>query len=299
MINYTNLNQNINIYFKEIRSFKSLSKRDEEILFSRIELGDKKAETEVFNRLAKLAVAVAKTYTCRPELLSDLIQEANLGVLTAIHKFDINKGYRFSSYARWWMKARISKYLNEMSVVRPGTNSRILWLAKKIAEQFYMENCREISDIELLDELESRGEVVTDVTVLVSIKSVRIDNPINDDDRKSQMELEVFTNRTKTSNEYEDQAEDDDLASLIKSRLNRLTTRERELILLKFGFTTGYEFESYDALTKEWNKGKTQYLYDENGDVILNDKGDPKKNPEYLTQERVRQIVIAALKKMK
>ena len=298
-MNYTNRTECINIYFKEIKSFKSMTREDEITLFARIAAGDTRVETEIFNRMAKLAVATAKTYTCDPILLEDLIQEANHGVLTAIRKYDPALGFRFSSYAIWWMKAYISTFLNEMNIVHPTCNSKIIWKAKKIAEEFYMNHQRDITEVELLEALEEMGEVVTDVTVLVSIKSVRIDNPINDDDRKSQMELEVFTNRTKTFNEYEDQAEDDDLASLIKSRLNRLNPRERELILLKFGFTTGYEFESYDALTKEWNKGKTQYLYDENGDVILNDKGDPKKNPEYLTQERVRQIVIAALKKMK
>ena len=280
MINYTNLNQNINIYFKEIRSFKSLSKRDEEILFSRIELGDKKAETEVFNRLAKLAVAVAKTYTCRPELLSDLIQEANLGVLTAIHKFDINKGYRFSSYARWWMKARISKYLNEMNVVRPGTNSRILWLAKKIAEQFYMENCREISDIELLDELESRGEVVTDLTAILSIKAVRIDVPINEQSDAAQVDLGIFSTRTASRNEFEEDEENESLSSDIARRMSRLDSREQEIVRLKFGFITGYEIETNKDLTKEWN-----------------DRHPEQKTP--LTEERVRQILVGALKKMK
>ena len=280
MINYTNLNQSINIYFKEIRSFKSLSKTDEEILFARIELGDKKAETEVFNHLAKLAVAVAKTYTCRPELLSDLIQEANLGVLTAIHKFDINKGYRFSSYARWWMKARISKYLNEMNVVRPGTNSRILWLAKKIAEQFYMENCREISDIELLDELESRGEVVTDLNAILSIKAVRIDVPINEQSDTAQVDLGIFSTRTASRNEFEEDEENESLSSDIARRMSRLDSREQEIVRLKFGFITGYEIETNKDLTKEWN-----------------DRHPEQKTP--LTEERVRQILVGALKKMK
>jgi RNA polymerase nonessential primary-like sigma factor len=280
MINYTNLNQNINIYFKEIRSFKSLSKTDEEILFARIELGDKKAETEVFNRLAKLAVAVAKTYTCRPELLSDLIQEANLGVLTAIHKFDINKGYRFSSYARWWMKARISKYLTEMNVVRPGANTRILWLAKRIAEQFYMENCREISDIELLDELESRGEVVTDLNAILSIKAVRIDVPINEQSDTAQVDLGIFSTRTASRNEFIEEEENESLSSDIARRLSRLDAREREIVCLKFGFITGYEIETNKDLTKEWN-----------------DRHPEQKTP--LTEERVRQILVGAIKKMK
>ena len=74
---YTILNDNINIYFKEIRKNVFMNKREEDALFKRIAKGDQTARTQVFNSLAKLAVFIAKTYTNDPDLLQDLIQEAN------------------------------------------------------------------------------------------------------------------------------------------------------------------------------------------------------------------------------
>ena len=280
MINYTNLNQNINIYFKEIRSFGSLTREEEVSLFARSAQGDKRAETEVFNKMAKLAVAVAKTYTCNPDLLEDLIQEANMGVLTAIQKYDPSMGFRFSSYARWWMKACISKYLNEMNIVHPTCNSRLICLAKTIAEQFYMKNHREILDVELLEELESRGEIVADVTTLISVHTVRIDTPIDEQTEHVKMELEVFNGKTASDNDILGETENEALNQEVSVRLSLLTEREQEIILLKFGFTTGYALESNKALAEEWNKRHPEL-----------------KTP--LTEERIRQIVITALKKMR
>ena len=146
-------NKNIDIYFKEIKSNENLTREDEITLFTRIAKGDKSAEVEVFNKMSKLAVAIAKTYTGTPELLEDLIQEANMGVLTAIKKYDVALGYRFSSYARWWMKSYITTFLNNMGMVHPS-NTQVLDKAKKIREAFFKKNHREISECELLDRLE-------------------------------------------------------------------------------------------------------------------------------------------------
>lgn len=278
MINYTNLNQNINIYFKEIRNFSSLTREDEIALFSRITNGDKTAESEIFNKMAKLAVNIAKTYTSNPELLEDLIQEANLGILTAIKKYDLTTGYRFSSYARFWMKAFISKYLDEIGIVH-HCNSRLIELANKIREKFYMENMREISEVELMEMLEDAGEVVNDITAIINITSVRIDLPLGGEEEDiTRGETGEFAEKTASTNAFVMEEEKESLSSDIAKRLARLTTREQQLILMKFGFSTGYEMD-YKSITEKWNEGKSE--------------------KDQLTQERVRQIVVAALKKMK
>lgn len=112
-------NQNINIYFNEVNANYSTLTREEEVeLFNRVAAGDKKAESIIFNKMAKMAIAFAKLYTGDPELLEDLIQEANIGILDAIQKYDINSGHRFSTYAQFWMKANITKFLNENGLVR-------------------------------------------------------------------------------------------------------------------------------------------------------------------------------------
>ena len=268
-MNYTNLNQNINIYFKEIRNNKSLTRNDEIALFTRIATGDKVAEEEVFNKMAKLAVNIAKTYTCDPELLEDLIQEANLGILTAIKKYDLTTGFRFSSYARWWMKASISTFLNELGIVHPST-SRLITLANKIREKFYMENQREISEYELMDKLEEMGEVVTDPSVITSIKKVRIDLPVNEDDDVTKRDFGEFADRTASDNEFLADENQETISADVSKLMMVLTDREKKFVKMNFGIGCDYEM-TYKQIAEK----------------------------EGMTQERVRQIILGALKKMK
>ena len=290
-------NKNIDIYFKEIKSNENLTREDEITLFTRIAKGDKSAEVEVFNKMSKLAVAIAKTYTGSPELLEDLIQEANMGVLTAIKKYDVALGYRFSSYARWWMKSYITTFLNNMGMVHPS-NTLILDKAKKIRETFLKKNHREISECELLDRLEEMGVLVSDVNAITSVLVTSIDQRVDEDEDTVASECGEFAERTSCRNDYESEIENQELSRKIEVLMSRLTAREQTLVRMRFGFTTGSEMD-FDSITMRWNEGKSKYLLDENGNIVLNNNGKPKGNPEYLTTERVRQIVVAAVKKMK
>ena len=290
-------NKNIDIYFKEIKSNENLTREDEITLFTRIAKGDKSAEVEVFNKMSKLAVAIAKTYTGSPELLEDLIQEANMGVLTAIKKYDVALGYRFSSYARWWMKSYITTFLNNMGMVHPS-NTLVLDKAKKIRETFLKKNHREISECELLDRLEEMGVLVSDVNAITSVLVTSIDQRVDEDEDTVASECGEFAERTSCRNDYESEIENQELSRKIEVLMSRLTAREQTLVRMRFGFTTGSEMD-FDSITMRWNEGKSKYLLDENGNIVLNNNGKPKGNPEYLTTERVRQIVITAVKKMK
>ena len=290
-------NKNIDIYFKEIKSNENLTREDEITLFTRIAKGDKSAEVEVFNKMSKLAVAIAKTYTGSPELLEDLIQEANMGVLTAIKKYDVALGYRFSSYARWWMKSYITTFLNNMGMVHPS-NTLVLDKAKKIRESFLKKNHREISECELLDRLEEMGVLVSDVNAITSVLVTSIDQRVDEDEDTVASECGEFAERTSCRNDYESEIENQELSRKIEVLMSRLTAREQTLVRMRFGFTTGSEMD-FDSITMRWNEGKSKYLLDENGNIVLNNNGKPKGNPEYLTTERVRQIVVAAVKKMK
>ena len=296
-MNYTVLNNNLNLYFKEIRNFSNLTREDEVTLFGRINQGDKYAETELFNKVAKLAVAVAKTYTGKPELLEDIIQVANMGILTAIRKYDVALGYRFSSYAYWWMKAYINTFLNNMEMVHPS-NTQVLDKAKKIKEVFFKKNHREISECELLDKLEEMGIMVSDVDSITTALVTSIDQNINEDEDTVAGEYGEFAERTSSRNDYESEIENQALSNKIEILLSRLTSREQTLVRMRFGFTTGSEMD-FESIAERWNDGKSKYLLDENGNTVFNNNGKPKGNPEYLTTERVRQIVTAAIKKMK
>lgn len=272
---YTILTDNINLYFKEIRKNVFLDRKKEVALFKRIAKGDQAAKTEVFNSLAKLAVFIAKTYTNDPDMLQDLIQEANLGILIAIDKYEPQRGHRFSSYARWWMKAQIMNAINEKDAVHPA-NMQLTYKARKVRENFFKEYHRDITEYELMDILEDMGEVVTDVSAIVNVVMERVDLPT--EDGTTMMESGEFALNTSHSNDFIYQEENEDLNDEIARRLRRLTPREQTIVKMKFGI--GYDYEmDYATIAEKYNEGK------------------PEK--EQLCMERIRQICTQAIKKMK
>lgn len=279
-MNYTARNTGIDIYFKEIRNFSGMSMDDEERLFTRIKAGDTAAETEVFNKNAKLAVAIAKTYTGDADLLSDLIQEANMGILKAISKFDYTKGFRFGSYARFWMKAYISDFLNELGIVHPN-NPSLIQKVRKVARDFYAKNNREATEYELMEILEDMGEMVTDTSILSGIKVDSLDKTFGDDADFTLADSAEISNRTASINDFEDDIRKESLKSEILGMMNCLDERERRMIKMYYGI--GYDYEmDYNAIAEK----ETKRLQE-------------TKPGKSITAERVRQIVIAAEKKMR
>jgi len=273
-MNYTEHNKNIDIYFKEISKFNSMTREDEIILFARIAKGDKSAETEIFNKMSKLAVNIAKTYTGKADLLSDLIQEANYGVLKAIYKYDVNMGFRFSSFARWWMKAYIADFMRDLGMVHP-TNNRYDAKVKEIREDYFRKYHREISVYDLMDALEEMGVIVTDPSALTQIVVTSIDQTREDDDFTFESS-ETFNNKTASRNEAEDQMDSEQLSEDLRKMMMKLDDRERQFVMWNFGIGCDFEMD-YKSMTEKYNKTHTKQL----------------------TMERVRQITVGAIKKMR
>lgn len=275
-MNYTTHTQIIDIYFNEIRKNQSLTAEDEKTLFARVAAGDKTAESEICNRMAKMAVAEAKKYTGNPDLLCDLIQEANIGVLTAIGKFDITKGYRFSSYARWWMKAMIINCLEMMNIVQRKCGL-LDDKVRKIRREFENKMGKTPSEYEVLDILEGMGEKVNDLTLLheLCVESLN-DIYASDDKDEEKSDRGGLALELSTKNEYEEKMESDALLDLLTKKMSILTEREKKFVALKFGIGVDHEYE-YDVIAdmESVYTGKT------------------------ITSERVRQIVKSALAKMR
>ena len=98
-------------YLKDIGKHKLLTKEQEQELAKRIEAGDQAAKREMIQKNLRLAVSVAKKMQKKNVDLEDLIQEANIGLIRAVEKFDWRKGFRFSTYAHWWIRQGISRFL--------------------------------------------------------------------------------------------------------------------------------------------------------------------------------------------
>ena len=273
-MNYTVHTQIIDIYFNEIKKNQPLTPEDEKILFARVAMGDEKAKTEIYNRMAKMAVTEAKKLTSNPDVLCDLIQEANIGILTAIGKFDITKGYRFSSYARWWMKAMMIDCLEMMNLIQ-RKNVVLESKVRKINNEFYQKMGRTPSEYEVLDILDGMGEKVNDLTLLHELCISSMDDHFEDSDEDMESTGEMSM-KLSVDNEYEDTIEMESLVALLQKKMNTLTDREKRLVSLKFGIGRDYEME-YDAIAD------MESVY----------------TGKSITTERVRQIVTGAIKKMR
>ena len=147
-------NKIIENYFKSIKNIPLLTRTQEVELAKRIETGDKEAKNKMIESNLRLAISIAKKYAKYGSSMEDLIQESNLGLIKAVEKFDWRKGFKFSTYASWWIKQAATRHLtanNSILKVPSHTiaNARKIWqVTKDYQEEFNTDpTCEEISDL--------------------------------------------------------------------------------------------------------------------------------------------------------
>jgi len=128
----------LSAYFDDVGSYKLLTKEEEVALSKRIEKGDKYARDQMISANLRLAISIAKKYQNRGIDLEDLIQESNVGLMKAVERFDWRRGYKFSTYACWWIRQAVLKHINtQKSDVRiPGHIRLMAWKAKRYADEY-------------------------------------------------------------------------------------------------------------------------------------------------------------------
>ena len=259
--------RSLDLYMKEIGETELLKPEEEVELAKRIKKGDKEALEELTKANLRFVVSIAKQYQNQGLLLQDLINEGNIGLIKAAKRFDEERGFKFISYAVWWIKQSILQALAEQSrIIRLPVN-RIGTLHKigKRQSELEQELGRKPSSEELAEELNmNKGDI--DNTLRISTSHLSLDAPFSTND----------------SNSLKDVLQDDKLPSpennLVKDSLREeidrvlstLSEREAEVISLYFGI----------------NRGR-QLTLEEIGDRFN------------LTRERVRQIKEKAIRRLK
>lgn len=253
----------ISNYFKDVRKTELLTQEEEVELAIRIQNGDERAIDRLVKSNLKFVISIAKEYQGQGLSLSDLIGEGNLGLVKAATRFDHTRGFRFISYAVWWVKESIIKSLNDNArTIRLPTNviKKVSDLRKEI-EKFEFENEREPVYGDLFDD---NGEITE--TVITPYCS-SLNDVINDDgdelcsiieDKNSSIEEEVFSTREKVKSEIDDM-------------LSKLDDREREIIECYFGINKDYEGMTLEAIGDKYG----------------------------LTKERIRQIKEKAIRRIR
>jgi len=264
---YTREDQSLDRYLQEIGEVQLLKANQEVELAQKIKKGNQEALEKLTKANLRFVVSVAKQYQNQGLSLGDLINEGNLGLIKAAKRFDETKGFKFISYAVWWIRQAILQALAEQSrIVRLPLN-RVGALHKigKTSSGLEQTFGREPSASEIADELEMSPYEVMD-TLKISSRHLSLDAPFNDGEDNRL--LDVLEDKFQASPDQK--LMKDSLKSEIEKALSSLTDREAEVISLYFGINREHS-------------------------LTLEEIGEKFK----LTRERVRQIKEKAIKRLR
>ena len=257
----------VRMYLKEIGKVSLLTADEEIELAKRMEQGDEEAKKRLAEANLRLVVSIAKRYVGRGMLFLDLIQEGNLGLIKAVEKFDYRKGYKFSTYARWWIRQAITRAIADQArtiripVHMVETINKLI----RVSRQLLQELGREPTPEEIAEEMKMPVERVREI-LKISQEPVSLETPIGEEE----------------DSHLGDFIQDDNVPvpadaaafTLLKEQLievlGTLTEREQKVLRLRFGLDDG-RARTLEEVGKEFN----------------------------VTRERIRQIEAKALRKLR
>ncbi|MBE6156017.1 MAG: RNA polymerase sigma factor RpoD [Firmicutes bacterium] len=262
-----NINDPVRMYLKEIGRISLLTPDEEQALSARINENDEEAKRILAESNLRLVVSIAKRYVGRGLLFLDLIQEGNIGLMKAVDKFDCERGYKFSTYATWWIRQAITRALADQArTIRvPVHMVETINKMVRVQRQMTLELNREPTDEELAKKMNLSVDKVREV-IKISQDPVSLETPIGEEDDSH---LGDFL-KDESSLSPEEYTENEILKEEIKQVLMSLQPREQEVLELRFGLIDG-----------------TCHTLEEVGKKFS------------VTRERIRQIEAKALRKLR
>lgn len=231
-----NINDPVRMYLKEIGQIKLLSLDEELDLADRIEQGDTEAKNILAEANLRLVVSIAKRYVGRGMLFLDLIQEGNIGLMKAVDKFDVSKGYKFSTYATWWIRQAITRAIADQArTIRvPVHMVETINKLARVQRQLTLELNREPSEDEIAKKMGTSVEKVREI-YKISQDPVSLETPIGEED-DSHLGDFIKDEHNMSPEEF---ATNEMLKDEISEVLLTLTEREEKVIRLRFGLEDG------------------------------------------------------------
>ena len=230
------INDPVRMYLKEIGKISLLTLEEETELSARIVAGDEEAKNKLAESNLRLVVSIAKRYVGRGMLFLDLIQEGNIGLMKAVEKFDAEKGYKFSTYATWWIRQAITRAIADQArTIRvPVHMVETINRLSRIQRQLTLELNREPTEEELAKKMHLSLDKVREV-IKIAQEPVSLETPIGEED-DSHLGDFVKDERTMSPEEY---TVHELLKDEISDVLLTLTEREEQVLRLRFGLDDG------------------------------------------------------------
>jgi len=223
-------------FFKQVGRRDLLTREDEIELSQRIEKGDRRARDEMIQANLRLAISIAKKYQDKGCDLSDLIQESSVGLIKAVDRFDWRRGFKFSTYACWWIKQSVRRHIADQSglIKLPSHTKNMLWKIKQTSQEYEEEFGQQPTAAEL-SALLGVSEEVIESTISCNIGVVSsLDSPVHLGGDESGRQL----SETIVDSQVEDPADALDRQKtlhIIREALASLTPREEKIMRLRFG----------------------------------------------------------------
>ena len=257
----------VRMYLKEIGTVQLLSAEEELELAKRKAEGDEKAKERLIEANLRLVVSIAKRYTGRGMSFLDLVQEGNLGLMKGVQKFDYTKGYKFSTYATWWIRQAITRSIADQArTIRvPVHMVETINKMNRVGRRFLQEHGREATNEELAKEMGINVEKIREAKKAAQ-DPISLETPIGE---KEDSHLGDFIEDQKTASP-EDEAAATMRREQVYKMLDTLTEREKGVLALRFGMDDGTP-RTLEEVGKHFG----------------------------VTRERIRQIEGKALKKLK
>ena len=257
----------VRMYLKEIGKVPLLSAEEEIEIAKRMEEGDEEAKKKLTEANLRLVVSIAKRYVGRGMLFLDLIQEGNLGLIKAVDKFDYRKGYKFSTYATWWIRQAITRAIADQArTIRiPVHMVETINKVKKANSQLLHQNGREPTADEISEYLEMPVDKVREI-LRVAQEPVSLETPIGEEEDSHLGDFIPDDDALAPADAASMSLLKEQLADVLKT----LTPREEKVLSLRFGLEDGNP-KTLEEVGKEFN----------------------------VTRERIRQIEAKALRKLR
>jgi RNA polymerase primary sigma factor len=261
------LDDSVKQYLKEIGTYPLLSAEQELALAARIARGDLMAQQKLIEANLRLVVSIAKRYSNQGLAMLDLIQEGNIGLMRAAQKFDYKRGFRFSTYATWWIRQAISRAVAEHSrtIHIPVHVVELIYKIKRVARKIYQEQGIEPLPEQLAEELGLTKDRVVELLNAFE-QPVSLDAPVSDDEQYHLADTLEDVSMAPPVDQVTQRLQ----REYIEQVMEVLNPRERTIIEMRYGLHDGH-YHTLDDVS-----------------VIFK-----------LTRERIRQIEVKALRKLR